>query len=164
VSFAANVVEDETLYRQLLNNARACAFSDTSSPAEAKRYLHDIMHMESGCVAGTLVAPHDLCGDNVDDMVDIVVHLRQKAAQQDALDEQQRASMVQYSFPLLAALAFMSAVFLMVAFTSASTTTALLDSGNDIVAVPFELQEWGWAAKDGYLGTMVEHYFRNGGL
>jgi hypothetical protein len=154
VSFAANAVEDETLYRQLLNNARACAFSDTSSPAEARRYLHDILHMESGCVAGTLVA-HDVC-DNVDETADIVVHLREKAAQQDAIDEK-RTSMVQFIFPLLAAVGFMTVVAMIVA-----STTTTIDSGND--AVPLELQEWSLAARDGHLGTMIEHYFRNGGL
>jgi hypothetical protein len=31
-------------------------------------------------------------------------------------------------------------------------------------AVPLTLQEWVWAAKDGYLDTMFSHYFHNGGL
>jgi len=28
----------------------------------------------------------------------------------------------------------------------------------------FTVQEWAWAAKDGYLGEMIAHYLRNGGL
>jgi hypothetical protein len=157
VSFAANAVEDETLYRQLLNKARACAFSDTSSPADARQYLHDILHMESGCVAGTLAA--DFC-DNVDETADIVVHLREKAAKQDALDLMERESQAHFIFPLIAAVAFMTVMSMIVS----TSTTNTIDMGNTGGAIPFELQEWGWAARDGYLTTMVEHYFRNGGL
>ena len=29
---------------------------------------------------------------------------------------------------------------------------------------PFTLQEWLWAAKGGYLDTMIAHFIRNGGL
>lgn len=30
--------------------------------------------------------------------------------------------------------------------------------------VPFTRDEWIWAAQDGYLGTMLGHFLRNGGL
>lgn len=32
------------------------------------------------------------------------------------------------------------------------------------VAIPFTLEEWMWAARDGYLDTMISHFLRNGGL
>lgn len=35
---------------------------------------------------------------------------------------------------------------------------------NDNNIEHFQLQEWWWAAKDGYLGTMVHHFIQNGGL
>jgi hypothetical protein len=31
-------------------------------------------------------------------------------------------------------------------------------------AVPFTFQEWVWAAKGGYLHSMIDHYIRNAGL
>jgi hypothetical protein len=67
---------DETSYRYLLAKARECAYSDTSTAAEARAFLTRILEMESGCVSG-LLAGHDLC-ENVDEVADVVTHLRRR--------------------------------------------------------------------------------------
>jgi hypothetical protein len=61
----------------MMNKARECAFSDASSADEARSFLHQILHVQSGCVSG-VVSGHDLC-ENQDDVAEIVAHLRQKA-------------------------------------------------------------------------------------
>ncbi len=61
----------------MMIKARECAFSDVSSAAEARSFLHQILHVQSGCVSGVL-SGHDLC-ENQDDVAEIVAHLRQKA-------------------------------------------------------------------------------------
>ena len=76
ISIAADI-EDETNYRKVLNKAREYAFSDSVSPRQAKKFLNDILQIQSGCTTGVL-AGHDLC-DNVDDVAEIVSHLREKA-------------------------------------------------------------------------------------
>jgi hypothetical protein len=61
----------------MMIKARECAFSDVCSAAEARSFLHQILHVQSGCVSGVL-SGHDLC-ENQDDVAEIVAHLRQKA-------------------------------------------------------------------------------------
>jgi hypothetical protein len=62
--------------RIMMIKARECAFSDASSVAEARSLLHQILHVQSGCVSGT-VSGHDLC-ENQGEVAEIVAHLRQK--------------------------------------------------------------------------------------
>jgi hypothetical protein len=61
----------------MMIKARECAFSDKCSAAEARSFLHEILHVQSGCVSGVL-SGQDLC-ENQDDVAEIVAHLRQKA-------------------------------------------------------------------------------------
>jgi len=75
----AHDLEDESSYRYLLAKARECAFSENPKPADAKRYLLQILELEAGCVSGNL-AGHDIC-DNVDEVAVIVAHLREKVEQ-----------------------------------------------------------------------------------
>jgi hypothetical protein len=67
--------EDESTYRYLLSKARECAFSPNAHPAEAKRFLRDILELEAGCVSGNLTG--DVC-ENVDEVAEIVARLREK--------------------------------------------------------------------------------------
>ena len=69
--------EDHATY--LLSKARECAYStDGSYSAEdAQMYLHEMLHIQSGCASGKLIG-HDLCEDQ-DTAADIVAHLRLKA-------------------------------------------------------------------------------------
>jgi hypothetical protein len=67
--------EDESTYRYLLSKARECAYSPNTHPAEAKRFLRDILELEAGCVSGDLTG--DVC-ENVDEVAEIVARLREK--------------------------------------------------------------------------------------
>lgn len=137
---------DESSYRYILAKARECAFSDATTAKEAKHFLKDILELESGCVSGTL-AGHDIC-DNVDEMAEIVAHLRQKVENNTLLTykDMDAAS-------TMATLVAVSAAFAVVAEVLRPDTV-----------VPFTLQEWIWAAQGGYLDTMVHHFIRNGGI
>jgi hypothetical protein len=63
----------------MMIKARECVYSDDCdcSADEARSFLHQILHVQSGCVSGVL-SGHDLC-ENQDDVAEIVAHLRQKA-------------------------------------------------------------------------------------
>lgn len=50
----------------------------------------------------------------------------------------------------------------LVAFAMAFAALAEYQWKQDVT--PFTLQEWLWAAKGGYLDTMILHFIRNGGL
>jgi hypothetical protein len=67
---------NEVMYRAYLAKAKECAFSDVASAAEAQIYLTKILEIESGCVSG-VIAGRDLC-DNIDELANVVSHLRQK--------------------------------------------------------------------------------------
>jgi ABC-type transporter Mla MlaB component len=62
----------------MMIKARECAFSDVSSAKEARSFLHQILHVQSGCVSG-VISGHDLC-ENQDEVAEIVAHLRQKVS------------------------------------------------------------------------------------
>jgi len=137
---------DESSYRYILAKARECAFSDGATASEAKHFLKDILELESGCISGTL-AGTDIC-DNVDEIAEIVAHLRQKVENNTVLtyNDMDAAS-------TMATLVAVSAAFAVVG--------EVLRPDN---AMPFTLQEWIWAAQGGYLDTMVHHFIRNGGI
>jgi hypothetical protein len=69
--------EDEASY--LMQKARECAFSDSCSIDEAEGMLQNVLHIQEGCVAGTL-AGQDVCG-NADTASEIVANLREKIQQ-----------------------------------------------------------------------------------
>ena len=75
VAFASDL-EDEATYRFYLAKAKECAFSETASALDAKKYLNRILEIESGCMSGIL-AGHDLC-DNVSEVAEVVALLRVK--------------------------------------------------------------------------------------
>ena len=137
---------DESSYRYILSKARECAFSDRSTSSDAKGFLKDILELESGCVSGNL-AGHDIC-DNVDELAELVAHLRQKVANNTVLTSNDRDAA-----STMATLIAVSAVFAVVG--------EVLRPDN---VTPFTVQEWVWAAQGGYLDDMVQHFIRNGGL
>ena len=65
--------EDEAF---LMQKAQACADSDSCSLEDAKMYLDDVIHIQSGCASGVLLGS-DVC-DNVSDAAGIVANLRAK--------------------------------------------------------------------------------------
>jgi hypothetical protein len=136
--------DDELRFGQMLLKARECAFSDYGTAVDAREYLREILHMESGCVSGNLSG--EIC-DNVDEVADLVSHLRVKATQPAAVPVPNVAvGLVSTVLLLLTSVVFLSTV----------------DQHNG--ATPFVLEEWVWAAKGGYLENMIQHYVQNGGL
>jgi len=131
----------------LLQKAQACADSDTCSLEDAKSYLDDVIHIQSGCASGVLLG-NDVC-DNVDSVAEVVANLRVKIER-----ESQRASLVKAG----ADVAGVSVGIILLSFFVAGMTAVNVDVS------PFTPQEWWWAIRDGYLPTMIEHYFRIGGL
>lgn len=68
----------EETYPSLLSNASLCAHSDTCSIELAESYLREIVHVQSGCAAGTL-SGNAVC-DDVLDVSEVVADLRDKIA------------------------------------------------------------------------------------
>jgi hypothetical protein len=69
--------ERDASYR--LAKAQECAFSDTATPDEARRHLHQLLRIQSGCVVGTL-ADRDLC-ENQEKVAQLVLRLQAKIDQ-----------------------------------------------------------------------------------
>lgn len=65
---------DENL---LMERAEACAHSESCSLDEAKIALDDVIHVQSGCISGSVMGA--VC-ENVDSAAEIVAHLREKIA------------------------------------------------------------------------------------
>jgi hypothetical protein len=72
------VMETEDDARFILSKAKECAYGDDDSCdlQDCEVLLHEMLHMQSGCVTGTLIG-HDLC-DEQDIAADVVAHLREK--------------------------------------------------------------------------------------
>lgn len=137
--------DDYLRFRQMMTQARECAFSDSGSAVDARRFLREILRLESGCVSGSLSG--DIC-DNIDEVAELVAHLRVKA-KQGAVE-------------VAAAPAFtgvLASTVLVMMFAILLTT---VDLGRG--TTPYTFDEWIWAAQGGYLNNMVEHFLRNGGL
>lgn len=134
-------------FRQMISKARECAFSDAGSAVDARKFLSEILHLESGCVSGNLSG--DIC-DNVDEVADIVAHLRVKA--------ENGSPIAVAAAPGIALGLTSTTVLVMLVAVLVST----IDFGKG--STPYTFDEWMWAAQGGYLGSMVEHFLRNGGL
>lgn len=72
--------EDDAAY--LLHKAEECALSDSCSVNDAKVFLREVIHLESGCAAGTLVG-ENICDDQ-DHVAMIVSRLRAKVERGEA--------------------------------------------------------------------------------
>ena len=63
----------------LMKRAAECANSDSCSIDVAKMCLDDVIHIQSGCVSGSVLG--DAC-QNIDEAVEIVANLRAKIEKQ----------------------------------------------------------------------------------
>eukprot|EP00977_Amphora_coffeiformis_P018058 scaffold6121_cov170-Amphora_coffeaeformis.AAC.8 len=148
VNVASSVVDymedDDLRFRQMLIKARECAFSDTASPVDARMFLSEILHLESGCMSGNLSG--EIC-ENVVEIAELVAHLRAKA------DAAAAVTATGATAALMSATAFVM---------TAAVLITTLDNGSG--STPYTLNEWIWAAQGGYLDQMVQHFVRNGGL
>jgi hypothetical protein len=78
VGYTPNI-ETEDDARFILRRAKQCAYDDTCNVEDCEIMLREMIHLQSGCVTGTLVG-HDLC-DEQDVAADVVAHLRAKVQQ-----------------------------------------------------------------------------------
>jgi hypothetical protein len=70
------VIETEEDARFILSKAKECAYGDSCDVEDCELFLNEMLHLQSGCVTGTLIGD-DLCEDQ-DVAADVVAHLREK--------------------------------------------------------------------------------------
>lgn len=173
----------EESYPSLLQSASICAHSDSCSIDLAEDYLREIVHVQSGCAAGTLSG---VACDDVLNVSAIVADLRVKIDQGKAgvkreavsfWDQRQDelvtlAASVDGSAvgglaapikPGYLAVAALYSIMMANAFLPAITDPDALSAAAGGV-VPFSGEEIWWAIRDGYAPDLVSHFFHNGGL
>lgn len=156
--------EDDALW--LLSRAKDCATSGSCSVDEAEGFLRDVVRVQSSCVAGTLTG-QDVCHD-VGLAAEVVAGLRMKISNANSVG----ASDVLFSNGSLALRdspsPLRSAVITFCVLYAASVLTHSgginSHSAASLDVVPFTPQEWWWSVRDGYLPSMLETYFKSGGL
>ena len=144
---AASAHATEDSYPSLLNSASLCANSDTCSIESAELYLKEIVHIQSGCAAGTL-SGNDTC-DDVLGVSAVVADLRRKIGEEGTGREVVLRSFSSVELLGIGAL-----------YTVAAISTFHASEG----VVPFTAQEVWWAIRDGYAGDLATHMLHNGGL
>jgi len=147
-------------------------------------YLREIIHVQSGCVAGT-VSGTDICKD-VGRTSEVVASLREKirkgaVKENDAFwgkRQQEFETLITSSIdtnnnlnplasltqaPLKPAYIALAALYTILVISVVNPP--LVDVNTAVGGVvPFTSQEVWWAIRDGYVGDLAEHLFRNGGL
>jgi len=169
--------EEDTM--NVMFKALECANSDSCSIADAKEYMRDILHVQSGCAAGTLNG-FVLCED-VTLAAEIVSNLRVKiergqsntemslGMRQKEFAELVKASTGADGTTLSATGALTKAPIQPLYLGMAAFYLFLMVNilgGREAAAseTPFTTDEWMMAVRGGYLDNMVTHFIRNGGL
>jgi len=152
----------------LLELASQCATSDSCSVDSAYSYLREIFHAQSGCIAmtGNPNVDSAMCV-NVDVVAEVVANLRNKissSSSNNVAAAHRRAEDDALLPPPLSAV--MTAAAIVVA---AEIMTLLIHSNSNMAASgaaasPITIQEMYWAIRDGYVGDVMTHVFRNAGL
>lgn len=168
----SSVTED--MYPQLLDKASLCAHSDTCSIESAELYLREIVHVQSGCAAGTL-SGESVCEDILG-VSAVVADLREKIGvgaerevrtfwnrRQGELESLATASANGNSLTAPLKPAYLALAALYTIALISILTPATMDANAGGVA-PFTGQEIWWAIRDGYVGDLASHMFHNGGL
>lgn len=168
----------EDMYPRLMNSASICARSDDDacSVDDAESYLREIVHIQSGCAAGTL-SGNAVC-DDVLTASEVVADLRRKIGEgaerevrtfwdkrQEELETLAAASdgssAAALAAPIKPAYLALAALYAIFAISVLQPATDATTSGG---VVPFAAREVWWAIRDGYAGDLAAHFFRNGGL
>jgi len=173
----------EESYPSLLQSASVCAHSDSCSIDLAEDYLREIVHVQSGCAAGTLSG--GVC-DDVLNVSAIVADLRVKIDEgkvgvkreaasfwdqrQDDLvtlassvDGSAVGGLVAPIKPGYLAVAALYTILVANAFLPAITDPDAISAAVGGV-VPFSGEELWWSIRDGYAPDLISHFFHNGGL
>jgi len=130
-----------------MQSAQECAYEDTCSLEEAKKSFDNVMRIQSKCASGAI---NSVVCENAATAAELVALLREKI-------ETKMSAMKSVSNVSTVSLA---AIMCLSAFVVAGTGQVALNPD----VIPFTPQEWMWAARDGYLPTMLQHYFQDGGL
>lgn len=166
----------EEMYPALLSKASVCAHSDSCPIDSAEGYLREIVHIQSGCAAGTL-SGHEVCND-VLSVAEVVADLRQKikeGAKQEVKtfwdkrqDELEQLAMATDGSSTAALTAPLKPAYLAIAALYTIALIAVFQPASmDVNAggiVPFSAQEVWWSIRDGYFSDLTHHMLRNGGL
>jgi hypothetical protein len=172
-------VASDDYYQRTLEQARHVAFAPTSSPQEARKYLFEVLHLQTGCSTGVL--EDDGVCDNVQELADLVAHLRVKANEKVLRREVVLMASLMMSASAVTLMAWFMGRSHVVPFTPQEWMWAIRDGylptlleqnikhGGFLVDDPSDFQpflwtEWGWSLRDGYVPTMMADWFRNGGL
>lgn len=174
--------EDHDAATRLLQRAYDCANSETCSLEMAEDYLREVMHVQSGCAAGTLSESSPICSD-VGFAAEVVASLNAKieenrpllkrflSARQAELEEltvaatSKENSMATTLSPIASVvnsplrIVYLGAALFYLSLLLSSLSGVVTESVS-----PFTLQEWMWAARDGYLDDMVSQVLKYGGL
>eukprot|EP00980_Cylindrotheca_fusiformis_P004948 scaffold1051_cov119-Cylindrotheca_fusiformis.AAC.23 len=149
-----SAIETESDARLILMRARECAYGDASdcSVEDCEILLREMIRVQSGCVAGTLVG-HDLC-DEQDIAADIVAHLREKVKHHRVTAAKQKTKSV---VPMVATELSLGALMLVVAIFWST-----LDITEHQGVSPMTMQEWWSAVRGGHIGDAVMQQIENG--
>jgi len=146
--------EDEA--RLVLEQAKEYAYDDDrlGTLEEAQFLLREMIHLQSGCVTGTLVGK-DLCDDQAG-AADVVAHLRTKVGSLERLERAKHPHSSPPSssvVPMIATELALGAMLVVVAIFWTITDMSL-QQGEDFVA-PHNIHDW-WAAftQMGYLSFL----------
>jgi hypothetical protein len=162
---------DNDMY--LMNRAEACANSDSCGLDEATAFLDDILHQQKECIgAGVLSTKATIC-DNVDVTAEIVANLREKIEIQRRQVAPVKAAV--HVFNVMLGVYVISTIMHGVAavpnvpvdsplYTDFLSSSLMEEASSTRGVTPFLPQEFFWAARDGYLPSLMTEFFKNGGL
>lgn len=142
---AANSESDAMM---MINQANACAHSDTCSIEEAEEYLNEMLHLQSDCVSGSLT--NGLICDDILFPSEVISGLRDKIQKQVEMSNQGSTFQVGWNPIFLTVLAlYLSSGMLSLAHNNPDS---------------FTMQEWMYAFQGGYLDDLLSQYLKYGGL
>lgn len=146
----SGLTETEEDARFILSKAKECAYdtNDSFNADDAEILLREMLHMQSGCVTGTLIG-HDLCEEQ-DVAADIVAHLRAKINSQRTKQQQGKPvphKSTESLVPWVASELALGAMMLVVAIF----WTTLDMTSQDTSSVALTAGEWWSAIQNGYL-------------
>ena len=158
-ALSVGVTYDDSAY--LMSRAEMCADSAMCSLEEAQLCLDNILQVQMECVGAGILSTSPVC-DNVDTTAETVAKLRQKIEVQ-----RRRLAPVKAGVNLLNVLVGFYVVSSVLHGVAAVPNVpvdsfSLLDDDRSVT--PFLLQEWIWAARDGYLPLMMQQSLNHGGL
>lgn len=141
--------ENEAMFTMM--KARDCVYADSCSVDTAEAYLQEVLHLQSDCVAGSIVS-HDICEDILLPN-EIIVGLRGKIEKSTKNPQSNELSIHTSNIGA----ASLSIIAIYVVFNIFAINQP---QGVD----PFTFQEFWWAARDGYLSDLLSQFVKNGGL